>query len=72
VSLFLPFTDQQPSDADEFRAMESAERCGTANPVGEKSQWPGILSFERAAECFWVTAEAFKSNVAINGGIGWR
>jgi hypothetical protein len=52
--------------------MESAEHCGTANPVAEKRQCLGTLSFERAAECFWVASKRFQSNVAIQGGIGWR
>jgi hypothetical protein len=72
MSLFLSFADQQPSDADELRALESAEHIGTADPVGEKRQWLGIFGVERAAECFWVASKGFQSNVAIRGGIGWR
>lgn len=64
VSLFLSLPDQQPGDADEFRAVESAECCGTSNPVGEESQRSGIFSFERAAERFRVAFEPFQPNVA--------
>jgi len=72
MSLLLSFVDHQPSDADEFRSIESAKRCRTAKPFREKSQRPGILSFECAAECFWVASKPFQSNVSKQGGIGWR
>jgi hypothetical protein len=70
MSLLLSFADQQPSDADEFRSVESAKRCRTAKAFREESQRPGILSFECAAECFWVASKALQPDVAIQGGIG--
>lgn len=65
MSLFFPFFDEQSSDTDEFRVVESAKDNGTAKPVQEPSQRSGIFSFERAAVRFWVGSKRFQSNVSI-------
>lgn len=65
MSLFFPFSNEQFSDTNEYRVVESAKRIRMAKPVREPSQRSGIFSFERAAVRFWVASKRFQSNVSI-------
>lgn len=65
MNLFFPFSDEQLSDTDEFRVVESAKDIRIAKPIREPSQRSGIFSFERGAVCFWVGTKRFQSNVSI-------